>query len=89
MPGADDQVDLVLANFFQQHPERLKQMRSVLETMYREVQQESPTWPAWEFARYESQRIEWPPYRGSKRVEKRTPVIPPKYLDNPAIETIE
>ena len=25
-----------------------------------EVQAESPVWPAWEWPRYESQRIEWP-----------------------------
>jgi arylsulfatase A len=44
-------------------PERLKQMLAKLGPMYREVRDESPTWPEWEFARYEAGRIEWPTYR--------------------------
>ena len=44
-------------------PARLKVIRAKLETMYHEVREESPTWPEWEFARYESRRIEWPAYR--------------------------
>jgi hypothetical protein len=28
--------------------------------LHREVRDESPTWPEWEFARYEAGRIEWP-----------------------------
>ena len=44
-------------------PERLKAIRAKLEAMYHEVREESPTWPEWEFARYESGRIEWPSYR--------------------------
>jgi len=44
-------------------PERLKMITAKLEAMYREVREESPTWPEWEFTRYESGRIEWPSYR--------------------------
>ncbi|MDA1314844.1 MAG: sulfatase [Acidobacteria bacterium] len=44
-------------------PERLKQMLAKLRPMYSEVRDESPTWPEWEFARYEGGRIEWPAYR--------------------------
>lgn len=68
---------------------RFAEMRKILQAKYREVQQESPTWPAWKFARYEAQRIEWPPYRGAKPVEPRPPLIPPKYLDNPDLDAIE
>ena len=70
-------------------PERFQLMRKILMNQYREVQKESPTWPEWKFARYEAQRIVWPPYRGSKQVEPRKPVIPAKYHDNPKIQTIE
>ena len=70
-------------------PARFAEMRKTLEAKYREVQAESPTWPEWDFARYEAQRIAWPPYRGSRRVPLRTPLIPPAYHDNPDIKTIE
>jgi arylsulfatase A len=70
-------------------PTRFVQMRGILEAKYREVQRETPTWPAWEFARYEGQRIAWPPYRGARSTPPRTPLIPPVYHDNPALETIE
>lgn len=72
-----------------QHPERFSEMRAILEAKYREVQSESPTWPAWEFARYESERIQWPPYRGSRRVNRPPPAIPPIYVDNPEMDGIE
>jgi arylsulfatase A len=49
-----------------QEPGRLQEMAAVLQRLYREVRDESPVWPAWEFARYEGQRIEWPPYRGKR-----------------------
>ncbi|MEW6302379.1 MAG: sulfatase [Verrucomicrobiota bacterium] len=54
-----------------QEPERVKEMAAVLRKMYLEVRGEMPTWPAWEWPRYEGQRIEWPSYRGKKR-------LPPK-----------
>ncbi|MBL8292837.1 MAG: sulfatase-like hydrolase/transferase [Bryobacterales bacterium] len=44
-------------------PGRLKQMLDTLKPLYRSVRDESPTWPAWENARYEDGRIEWPAYR--------------------------
>ena len=69
--------------------DRFNIMKKILETKYREVQAESPTWPAWDFARYESQRIEWSDYRGKRKVPHRDAKIPAKYLDNPLIETIE
>lgn len=70
-------------------PKRFAEMKLILQSKYTEVQAESRTWPEWEFARYEGQRIEWPAYRGSKPVPLRKPLIPPTYQDNPAIETIE
>lgn len=70
-------------------PARFAEMRELLTTKYREVQAESPTWPEWKSARYESQRIQWPPYRGSRRVPLRKPRIPPTYQNNPLLETIE
>jgi arylsulfatase A len=70
-------------------PARFAEMRKILEAKYLEVQKESPTWPDWKFARYEGQRIVWPPYRGSRRVEPRTPLIPADYHNNPALKTIE
>jgi arylsulfatase A len=44
-------------------PARLKEMSALLTTKYREVRDESPTWPEWADARYETGRIEWPAYR--------------------------
>ena len=38
-------------------------MAGTLRRLYLEVWEERPTWPASEFARYEAERIEWPPYR--------------------------
>ena len=46
-----------------QEPEKLAQLTEQLRGVYSEVQAESPVWPAWEWPRYESQRIEWPSYR--------------------------
>jgi len=43
----------------EEQPERLKKMYARLQKMYREVRDESPNWPEWEFARYEAGRIEW------------------------------
>ena len=70
-------------------PERFARMKSLLERKYAEVQAESPTWPEWEFARYEAERIEWPAYRGNRIVPPGAAKIPARYFDNPAIETIE
>jgi arylsulfatase A len=38
-------------------PKRLKEMSARLRRMYREVRDETPTWPAWEWPRYEGKRI--------------------------------
>ena len=43
-------------------PARLHELSEMLRTLYREVRDESPVWPPWDFARYESRRIEWPSY---------------------------
>ncbi len=39
-------------------------MKQKLIAMHREVLDESPSWPAWEWPRYEGQRIRKPPYKG-------------------------
>jgi len=70
-------------------PERFNRMRAILAAKYADVQAESPTWPEWEFARYEAERIEWPDYRGKRVVPHRDAKIPARYFDNPEIETIE
>lgn len=54
-----------------QEPEKLKEMTAALRKMYREVRDESPLWPEWEFNRYEAQRIEWPPYRAKAPAPKK------------------
>jgi arylsulfatase A len=48
-------------------PERLKSMATTLRKMYREVRDESPTWTAWKWPRYEAGRIKWPEYKAKKR----------------------
>ncbi|HUG69440.1 MAG TPA: sulfatase [Pirellulaceae bacterium] len=50
-------------NLADREPEKLKQLVDQLRIVYSEVRIESPVWPAWEWPRYESQRIEWPTYR--------------------------
>jgi hypothetical protein len=42
-------------------------LKDAMQKMYREVRDEAPTWPEWEFARYESKRIEWPDYWTNRR----------------------
>lgn len=43
-------------------PQKLAELRELLVSQFREVQRETPVWPAWEFPRYEAGRIEWPDY---------------------------
>lgn len=43
-------------------PDTFESLRTEMTAMYREVRDESPTWPEWTWPRYESQRIEWPDY---------------------------
>ncbi len=42
---------------------RFEGMKEELVRMYHEVREESPTWPEWEWLRYEGKRIEWPDYK--------------------------
>lgn len=44
-------------------PERFASMKKRLIDHHRGVRDESPSWPEWEWPRYEGMRIEWPPYR--------------------------
>ena len=44
------------------YPEQFARLRTMIVEKHREVSRESPIWPDWEFARYESQRIVWPDY---------------------------
>lgn len=59
-PG--EQTDLAA-----REPARLAELKQQLETLYREVRDESPTWPVWDSPNYEGQRIEWPAYRKPAR----------------------
>lgn len=43
-------------------PEKLAELTAVMQAIYHDVRDESPIWPAWEWPRWESQRIEWPDY---------------------------
>jgi len=58
-------------NLLEAEPERFAALKREMKALYREVRDESPIWPEWEFARYEAGRIEWPPYRGQKRRKQR------------------
>lgn len=49
---------------------KLAELQALLERKYREVQAESPTWPAWKFTNAEGQRIEWPDYVKTKAAKK-------------------
>lgn len=55
-----------------EEPQRFEKMKSQLINLYREVREESPEWPTWEFPRYEGRRIEWPEYEALRK--------PPTYL---------
>jgi arylsulfatase A len=46
-----------------QEPQTLGKMSELLRKLYHDVRAESPTWPVWEWPRYEGERIEWPAYR--------------------------
>ena len=46
----------------QQRPNVLASMKRDMQEIYTEVQKEAPSWPAWEWPRYESERIQWPDY---------------------------
>lgn len=51
-------------------PDKLRELRGLLQTKYADVRAESPTWPEWKFTGAEGKRIEWPAY--TKR-PKRSP----------------
>lgn len=51
-------------------PERLKRMVTLLQKTYREVRDESPMWPAWEWLRYEADRMQRPDYKGKRPTDK-------------------
>jgi len=51
-------------------PQRVAAMKQQMQATFKQVNAEGPLWPAWEFERYEGQRIVWPPYR--KRGKPRT-----------------
>ncbi len=52
-----------------QQPEKLAELRELLQRKYHEVRAESPTWPAWKFTGVEGKRIEWPDYVQKKMQE--------------------
>ena len=61
-----------------QEPERLKAMSAQLRKRYHEVRDEGPVWPAWEWPRYEGQRIKaardagiWPEWKKPAAPEKQ------------------
>ena len=49
------------------HPQLLATLTGKMQTIYKDVQQEAPEWPAWNWPRYESFHIEWPEYWLKKR----------------------
>ncbi len=60
-------------NLAQKQPQRLASMAARLREIYREVRDEGPVWPAWEWPRYEGQRIKaareagiWPEWKKPK-----------------------
>lgn len=57
-------------NVRQQQEEVFRRLRSEMEKLYHEVRKEAPIWPAWEFARYEAERIEWPDYWTNRKRAK-------------------
>ena len=63
-----------------------KRLAAQMKQIYASVQKDTPTWPAWEFDRYEAQRIQWPPYRGAKKVPLRKPQVPGDFRRNPLLK---
>lgn len=52
-------------------PATLMELKTQLERRYREVRDESPTWPAWKFTNAEGLRIEWPEYWKKKQTRMK------------------
>lgn len=57
-------------NVASQHPDVFQRLKQTLIDLHREVSEEAPTWPQWEFARYEAKRIEWPEYWTNRKKRK-------------------
>ena len=53
-------------NLAEENPEKLAELRKKLTALFEEVREDAPIWPEWKWPRYESQRIEWPEYRGER-----------------------
>lgn len=53
-------------------PERLAELKKLLQNKYLEVRSESPAWPAWKFTGAEGKKIIWPDY-GKKPRKKSSP----------------
>ncbi len=54
-------------NLAESEPDQLARLKTILTDYHAEVSYEGPSWPDWEWPRYESQRIEWPPYRKRRK----------------------
>jgi len=54
-------------------PEKLAELKTMLEAKYREVRAESPPWPAWKFTGAEGKRIVWPDYAKPRKAAKKRP----------------
>jgi len=50
-----------------EHPAEFQRLRELLIDKHADVRAEQPLWPAWEWPRYEAERIQWPEYRKRKR----------------------
>jgi arylsulfatase A len=48
-------------------PEKLAELSAKVQMKFREIQEQTPTWPAWNFPAYEAQRIQWPSYTAKPR----------------------
>jgi arylsulfatase A len=46
----------------EKHQDVFLRLRNQMVQIYHEVRDAGPVWPAWDFARYEAQHIEWPDY---------------------------
>lgn len=53
------------------NPAKLAEMKQQLLAKYREVREESPIWPAWEFTGAEGKKIQWPDYVKKKAKKPR------------------
>ncbi|MBK8094675.1 MAG: sulfatase [Verrucomicrobiaceae bacterium] len=52
-------------------PEKLQELKKLLQAKYAEVQAESPAWPAWEFTGSEGKKIQWPDYVKKKQAKAK------------------